>query len=45
MDFQSAESFEKLRLRPFQPYHPMLCMSKHVERVENQNNFRPLRHK
>ena len=32
----------KLRLRPFQPYHPMLCMSKHVEGVESQNNFRPL---
>ena len=26
--FQSAKSFGKLRLRPFQPYHPMLCMSK-----------------
>ena len=40
MDFQSEKSFGKLRLRPFQPYHPLLCMSKHVEGVESQNNFR-----
>ena len=38
MDFQSAKSFGKLGLRPFQPYHPMLCISKHVEGVESQNN-------
>ena len=44
MDFQSEKSFGKLRLRPFQPYHPMPCMLKHVEGVESQNNFRPLRH-
>ena len=28
MDFESEKSFGKLRLRPFQPYHPMPCMSK-----------------
>ena len=33
------KSFGKLRLRPFQPYHPMQCMLKHVEGVESQNNF------
>ena len=27
MDFQSEKSFEKLRLRAFQSYHQMLCMS------------------
>ena len=42
--FQSAKSFGKLRLRPFQPYHSMLCMLKHVEGVKSLNNFRPLRH-
>ena len=26
--FNSQKSFGKLRLRTFQPYHPMLCMSK-----------------
>ena len=31
MDFQSEKSFGKLRLRAFQPYHQILCMSKHVE--------------
>ena len=30
MDFQSEKSFGKLRLRAFQPYHQILCMSKHV---------------
>ena len=29
------KSFGKLRLRPFQPYHPMLCMSKHVKGVKS----------
>ena len=33
MDFQSEKSFGKLRLRAFQPYHQILCMSKHVEDV------------
>ena len=27
MDFQSAKSFGKLRLRAFQPYHPILYVS------------------
>ena len=27
MDFQSAKSFRKLRLRAFQPYHQILYMS------------------
>ena len=31
MDFQSEKSFGKLRLRAFQPYHQILCISKHVE--------------
>ena len=35
MDFQSEKSFEKLRLRAFQPYHWILCTLKHVERVES----------
>ena len=26
MDFQSAKSFGKLRLRAFQPYHQILCI-------------------
>ena len=34
MDLQSGKSFGKLRLRAFQPYHQLLCMLKHVERVE-----------
>ena len=38
MDFQSEKSFEKLRLRAFQPYHQILCMSKHVEDVEDRSN-------
>ena len=46
MDFQS-ESFEKLRLRAFQPYHQLLCMSKNVEDVEDyltSDIFDMLRH-
>ena len=35
MDFQSKKSFGKLRLRAFQPYNQILCMSKHVEDVED----------
>ena len=35
MDFQSEKSFGKLRLRAFQPCHQILCMSKHVEDVED----------
>ena len=38
MDFQSEKSFGKLRLRAFQPYHQMLCMSKHVEDVKDRSN-------
>ena len=38
MDFQSAKSFGKLRLRAFQPYHPILCILKHVEDVEDRSN-------
>ena len=38
MDFQSEKSFGKLRLRAFQPYHQILCMSKHVEDVEYRSN-------
>ena len=38
MDFQSEKSFGKLRLRAFQPYHHILCMSKHVEDVEDRSN-------
>ena len=37
--FNTQKSFGKLRLRPFQPYHKILCMSKHVEGVKSQNNF------
>ena len=37
MDFQSEKSFGKLRLRAFQPYHQILCMSKHVEDRSNTN--------
>ena len=39
MDFQSEKSFGKLRLRAFQPYHQILCMSKHVEDVEDRSNI------
>ena len=35
MDFQSEKSFGKLRLRAFQPFNQILCMSKHVEDVED----------
>ena len=35
MDFQSEKSFGKLRLRAFQPYHQILCMSKHVKDVKD----------
>ena len=38
MDFQSEKSFGKLRLRAFQPYHQILCVSKHVEDVEDRSN-------
>ena len=38
MDFQSEKSLGKLRLRAFQPYHQILCMSRHVEDVEDRSN-------
>ena len=39
MDFQSEKSFEKLRLRAFQPYHQILCTLKHVEDVKDRSNI------
>ena len=39
------KSFEKLRLKAFQPYHQMLCMLKHVGDVEGQNNLQHLQHR
>ena len=38
MDFQSAKSFEKLRLRAFQAYHQILCILKHVKDVEDRSH-------
>ena len=38
MDFQSEKSFGKLTLTAFQPHHQILCMSKHVEDVEDRSN-------
>ena len=38
MDFQSAKSFGKLRLRAFQPYHQILCILKHVRDVEDRSS-------
>ena len=38
MDFQSEKCFGKLGLRSFQPYHQILCMSKHVEDVKDKSN-------
>ena len=38
MDFQSAKSFGKLRLRAFQPYHQILCILKHVGDVEDRSS-------
>ena len=35
MDFQSEKSFGKLRLRAFQIYYQILCMSTHVEDVKD----------
>ena len=40
--FSIRKSFGKLRLRAFQPYHQILCMSKHVKDVEGQNNLQHL---
>ena len=33
--FSIQKSFGKLRLRAFQPYHQILCISKHVEDVKD----------
>ena len=38
MDFPSKKSFEKLRLRAFQPYHQILCILKHVGDVEDRSS-------
>ena len=38
MDFQSEKSFGKLRLRAFQPYHQILCISKHVGDVGDRSS-------
>ena len=35
MDFQSRETFGKLRHRAFQPYYQILCLLKHVEEVKD----------
>ena len=32
--FNFEKTSRKLRFRAFQPYHQMICMSKHVEGVE-----------
>ena len=44
MDFQSEKSFGKLRLRPFQPYHPMPCMSKGSKVILTFDPFDMLQH-
>ena len=41
---QGTNTFLLLTFLTFQPYHPIQCMSKHVEGVESRNNFRPLRY-
>ena len=38
MDFQSKKSSGKLRLRALQPYHPILCILKHVKDVKDRSN-------
>ena len=38
MDFQFEKSFGKLRLRPFQPYHQILCIFKHVGDVRDRSS-------
>ena len=34
----NLKKFGKLRLSAFQPYHPILCILKHVEDVEDRSN-------
>ena len=36
--FNPEKSFEKLRLRAFQPYHQILCILKNVEDVEDRSS-------
>ena len=36
--FNLQKGFEKLRLRAFQPYHLILCISKHVKDVKDRSN-------
>ena len=38
------KSFGKLRLRSFQPYHPMVCMSKGLKVISTFDPFHMLRH-
>ena len=42
--FSIPKSFGMLRLRPFQPYYQMVCMSKHVEGVKSYFDLWPLQH-
>ena len=40
--FSIPKSCGKLILRAFYPYHQMICMLKHVEGIEGQNNLQHL---
>ena len=42
--FNPKKSFGKLRLRPFQPYHPMLCMLKGSKVISTFDPFDMLQH-
>ena len=42
--FSIPKSFGKLRLTPFQPYHPMLCMLKGSKVILTFNSFNMLQH-
>ena len=42
--FNLKKSFGKLRLRPFQPYHPMLCMLKGLKVILTFDPFNMLQH-
>ena len=42
--FSIRKSFGKLRLRPFQPYHPMPCMSKGSKVISTFDPFDMLQH-
>ena len=41
---KGSKSFGKLRLRPFQPYHPMLCMLKGLKVILTFDPFDMLQH-